>query len=88
MLEELVFAAWKGAGTVTGRSSFSQPDGGPVTSSGSGEGQIFLYDPRHETLQIIFVSADPAVLGKSGQPYSDSRRELAALRGQRGPHDE
>ena len=49
---------WYGDGKIF----FLSTDGGPVTSSGSGEGQIFLYDPRHETLQIIFVSADPAVL--------------------------
>jgi len=49
---------WYGDGKIF----FLSTDGGPVTSSGSGEGQIFEYDPKHETLKLIFVSKDPAVL--------------------------
>jgi uncharacterized protein len=49
---------WYGGGKIF----FDSTDGGPVTESTSGEGQIFEYDPRHETLKIIFASQDPRVL--------------------------
>ena len=49
---------WYGDGKVF----FLSTDGGPLTSSGSGEGQIFEYDIRCETLKLLYVSRDPAVL--------------------------
>jgi uncharacterized protein len=49
---------WYGNGKIF----FLSTDGGPVTSSGSGEGQIFEYDPRRETLRLIYASPDPKVL--------------------------
>lgn len=41
---------------------FVSTDGGPATISGLGEGQVFVYDPRRETLRITFVSEDPKIL--------------------------
>jgi secreted PhoX family phosphatase len=49
---------WYGDGKIF----FVSTDGGPATASGTGEGQVFVYDPRRETLRIIFVSEDPKVL--------------------------
>jgi secreted PhoX family phosphatase len=41
---------------------FLSTDGGPVTASGGGEGQVFVYNPATETVQLIFASPDPLVL--------------------------
>ena len=49
---------WYGDGKIF----FLSTDGGPVTSSGSGEGQIFEYDIRRGTLKLLYVSSTPAVL--------------------------
>jgi uncharacterized protein len=49
---------WYGDGKIY----FDSTDGGPITASGEGEGQIFVYDPHRETLKIIFASADPRIL--------------------------
>ena len=49
---------WYGDGKIF----FLSTDGGPVTSSGSGEGQIFEYDIKRETIQLLYYSQDPAAL--------------------------
>ena len=49
---------WYGDGKIF----FLSTDGGPVTSSGSGEGQIFEYDIKRNTLQLLYVSRSPADL--------------------------
>jgi hypothetical protein len=49
---------WYGDGKIF----FASTSGGPVTESGAGEGQIYLYDPAREIVQIIFASEDPRVL--------------------------
>jgi uncharacterized protein len=49
---------WYGDGKIF----FLSTDGGPVTSSGTGEGQIFEYDIKRETLKLLYVSKDPAAL--------------------------
>ena len=41
---------------------FVSTDGGPFTPSGGGEGQIYQYDPRRQTLEIVFASPHPEVL--------------------------
>ena len=49
---------WYGDGKIY----FLSTDGGPVTSSGSGEGQIFEYDIRREKLKLMFVSQTPVAM--------------------------
>jgi len=57
-----VFQRLEGCWFGDGQIFFVSTDGGPVTSSGSGEGQIFVYDPANETLRILFASGDPQIL--------------------------
>jgi uncharacterized protein len=45
-----------------GKIFFVCTDGGPITPTGGGEGQVFAYDPASETLQLIFASPNQAAL--------------------------
>jgi secreted PhoX family phosphatase len=49
---------WYGNGTFF----FVCTSGGPITSSGQGEGQVWMYDPHAEKLQIIYASTDRSIL--------------------------
>jgi secreted PhoX family phosphatase len=45
-----------------GKIHFVCTDGGPTTPTGAGEGQVFVYDPASETLQLVFASPNQGAL--------------------------
>jgi uncharacterized protein len=57
-----VFRRHEGCIYGGGKIYFNATDGGPITPTGSGEGQVFVYDPASETLEIIFASPNQGAL--------------------------
>ena len=53
---------WYGAGSIFFVSTTGGPDIAPPDGTGSGEGQLYEYDPRGETLRILYVSPSQSVL--------------------------
>jgi secreted PhoX family phosphatase len=57
-----VFRRLEGCWYGDGKIFFLSTTGGPVTPTGGGEGQVFMYDPEAETLKVIFASPDQGTL--------------------------
>ncbi|MGH9784237.1 MAG: PhoX family protein [Terriglobia bacterium] len=53
---------WYGAGRIFFVSTTGGPDIAPPNGTGIGEGQLYEYDPKGETLRILFVSPAQSVL--------------------------